>query len=375
MSLKLETTVAALRSALLAVAPATKNGSSIPVLQTVLFSCGKVAATDLNMTIEAAFPVANMRGSACIPFRQLTALAKNLPADEAIKIDVGGEGAVLAFSGGRYVLPSINPDDFPPMNFGAMETIAVDGDSLRRAVQFALNFVSTEETRYYLNGVCLDAAQAVGTDGHRMGIAPLGFDGAPFGRCIIPSSAARVLAKMGPVAEISKASEKPGMVARSAGVTLTTRLIDGAFPEWPRVVPAEDDSQPTLCIETGELRKALRRITTVAMRPGVGLTLAWKAGRAVLVVNERVSETSVCEWLRGTTVSGKDGYFGFNATYLAGIVDLFRCPVLKLRVKDNGSPVRITGDGEALALLMPLRTADEKLAQSALAEQPLEQAA
>lgn len=374
MSFKLETTVAALRSALLAVAPATKNGSSIPVLQTVLFSDGMVAATDLDMAIEAAFPVAKMQGDACIPFRPLMALAKNLPADETIKIDAGRDGAAVSFSGGRYVLPSIDHREFPPLDFGEMTPIAVDGDRLRQAVQFALNFVSTEELRYYLNGVCLDASQAVGTNGHMMGAAPLGFDGSPFDRCIVPSAVARVLGKMGPVAEISKGAEKLGIVARSAGVTLRAKLIDGTFPDWTRVVPEGEEDDTALSMDVAELRKVLRRIKTVAIPRNVGLTLAWKGGRTVLVVNERHSETSVCEWLRETTVSGKDGFFGFNAKYLAGMIELFRCPVLTLRAKHNGAPMRLSGEGDKFALLMPMRVADEKLAQAALAE-PLEQAA
>ncbi|MDW9588682.1 hypothetical protein GOA80_21935 [Sinorhizobium meliloti] len=365
--MKLETNARMLKSALKTVARATRWSSSIPVLGTVLFDGSTVTACDLDQEISVTMPVKSAKGSACIPHKTLLNLVSHLPGEEPVRIEAGEQGATLVFSSGRYDLPAAPVPDFPRLELsGEAKSIAIDGDGLKTALAFVSPFMSTEETRYYLNGVCLDVDDAVATDGHRMGVHPLGFDGGAFERAIIPHAVVNALLLMPAPKAISIATEKRPMVdIRMDGARIRAKLIDGTFPDWRRVVPSMSPNAAHATLDRASLMHIAGRMASFG--PSSGLSLAWDAERLAVAAKVWGGEVTARETM--PVLSPSSGGNGtYNAHYLKSVLQVLRSEVVTFKCQDAHSPSAWSGDGDGYALLMPMRTGEDALATNLLSQ-------
>ncbi|MDX1219064.1 hypothetical protein GOL99_26695 [Sinorhizobium medicae] len=365
--MKLETNARMLKSGLRAVGLATRWSSSIPVLGTVLFDGNTVTGCDLDQEISVTIPVKSAEGSACIPHATLLSLVSHLPGDELVKIEAGEQGATFVFSSGRYDLPTAQVSDFPRLEMsGAVKPIEIDGDGLKRALTFVAPFMSTEETRYYLNGVCLDSDDAVATDGHRMGVHPLGFSGGAFERGIIPHAVVGALLAMPAPMAMSIATEKRPMVEiRMDGAKIRAKLIDGTFPDWRRVVPSMSPNAAHATLDRASLLRIARRMASLG--PSHGLSLAWDAERLAVAAKVWGSEVTAREIM--PVLSPSSGGKGtYNAHYLKSVLQVLRSDVVTFKCQDAHSPSSWRGDGDGYALLMPMRQGDDALATNLLSQ-------
>lgn len=353
-----------LAGALRILKPVIERRNTIPVLSTVQFDGNLIRATDLDIEIEIAVSCGTHGFTGCIDHKALSSVVRELPT--GAKVEIGSTSAQylasLKFEGAEYGLASLPNDDFPTMKPDDLQYVDVDGESLKRALQFAVPFICNEATRYYLQGVCLDGGLAVATSGHILGRIP--FKGSISGHPIIPRKAAEMLARL--PAPTGVRQSVGYMQFFMPGAKLTTRLIDGKFPEWQRVVPCDHPAINSVSVKPHKLLPALRRAIALSWRVLPSVTLAWGDGRAVIV--EKNPEFSMSEEVECAGKAIGSGCTAFNPKLLAPILRQFRnCEFVNLMQHKPGELIAITGGDDRYAILMPQRGALDETAKKALA--------
>ncbi|MEO1110553.1 MAG: hypothetical protein AAFX90_21830 [Pseudomonadota bacterium] len=362
----IETTAGDLRLALNLVKPVVPKWSTIPILQAVLLKSGAVRATNLDLEIRMKFAAKTFKSSAAIPFRQLFELLSGLPHDMDVRLQSAGgpfDGIYVFFRGGRYKLPSFAAADFPPWNKveGLKPMTTTEGFSVAlAAVQGA---ISTEETRYYLNGVCFSKNTEgrdvlVATDGHRL--LAHDFNHGQDGDLILPKVALPALFLLPEPTAIFASGSR--MSFQYPGGELRSKLIDGTFPDWKRVVPTHSDDTPSLSFAPLEMMRVLTRIGKVAgSHRARGVDLSAPANGEMVVVaakgmdfeecSERLDSGSAWKW------EGPKNQISFNLSYLKSMCTLHRhAERISISAMSGGDPAIIASeDGRLLSILMPMR--------------------
>jgi DNA polymerase-3 subunit beta len=347
--------------------------TTIPILSNVLLSAGggglQLKATDLDLEVTETVPAdVGRAGATTLPAHTLYEIVRKLPDGAQVSLETGEENSQLQLRSGRsrFNLQSLPESDFPDLAAGDMthhfKLPAADLKRLLDKTQFA---ISNEETRYYLNGVFMHVAEsgekpvlrAVATDGHRLARletpAPAGAAGMP--GVIVPRKA---------VAEVQKLIEDPEMdvgVELSAqkirftlgAVVLTSKLIDGAFPDYARVIPAHNDK--FLTVERREFADAVDRVSTISSERGRAVKLAVTEGKLILSVTNPDSGSAVEEV--EVDYDAPPLEIGFNARYLIDIASQLDSDTALFKLNDAGSPTIVQDrDGaSALYVLMPMR--------------------
>jgi DNA polymerase-3 subunit beta len=236
---------------------------------------------------------------------------------------------------------------------------------LKRLIDKTQFAISTEETRYYLNGIYLHVAgaakahklRAVATDGHRLAQAeldaPKGADGMP--GIIVPRKTVGEVQRLIEDLDAEVAIELSQTKIRFTigDVVLTSKLIDGTFPDYGRVIPAGNDK--TLMVDKPEFAAAVDRVSTVSSERGRAVKLALSAGKLVLTVTNPDSGSATEEIEVEYDSDPLD--IGFNSRYLLDIAAQIEGDVAVLKLADPGSPTLIQDkdSGNALYVLMPMR--------------------
>jgi DNA polymerase-3 subunit beta len=347
--------------------------NTIAILSNVLLQAGSrslvLKATDLDLEVtEKVEADVGQAGVTTLPAHVLFDIVRKLPEGAQVSLEMTGENGQLLLRSGRsrFNLQSLSESDFPTLDVGDLShrfTLAAgDLKKLIDKTQFA---VSTEETRYYLNGIFMHAVdvdghmmlRAVATDGHRLARveipAPAGAAGMP--GVIVPRKA---------VAEVQKLVEDLGAevtvelsttkVRFSFGdVVLTSKLIDGTFPDYARVIPTNNDKR--LVVECGPFMDAVDRVSTISSERGRAVKLSLADGRLVLSVNNPDSGSATEELEVDYDAGSLD--IGFNARYLLDITQQLDSDTALFKLADPGSPTLIQDrDGaSALYVLMPMR--------------------
>ncbi len=288
--------------------------NTIPILSNILIGAdgeGSLAlkATDLDMeAIESLLAKVETPGAVTVPAHTLHDIVRKLPEGAEIKIELkGGEGRLRVAAGRASFELSILPaGDFPDM--GQAETphrFTLESGELKRLFEKAQFAISTEETRYYLNGIYLHAVEsdggmklrAVATDGHRLAQVqtdcPAGAEGMP--GVIVPRKAVNEVIKLletgqAPL-EVSLSQAKIRFTA--GAVVLTSKLIDGSFPDYARVIPAANKKH--LLLENADLVKAVDRVSTLSSEKGRAVKLNASEGCLVVSANNPESGSATEE--------------------------------------------------------------------------------
>jgi len=349
--------------------------NTIPILANVLVKAEKsklsFKATDLDLeVIETIAAEVGQAGVTTVPAHMFYDIVRKLPEGTQVILESTGERAVLTIRAGRsrFTLQTLPESDFPDLAAGDMAhkftLAAADLKRLINKTQFA---ISTEETRYYLNGIYLHTSgsgknlklRAVATDGHRLAQvdldAPSGSDGMP--GVIIPRKTVgevqRLIEDMDGDVQIELSASKVRITV--GNVVLTSKLIDGTFPDYARVIPAGNDK--LLEVEKGEFEQAVDRVSTVSSERGRAVKLSLSGGKLTLSVNNPDSGSATEELEVTYEADALD--IGFNSRYLLDIAAQIEGDTAVLRLADPGSPTLIeekSGKGAgALYVLMPMR--------------------
>ncbi|MBM3519980.1 MAG: DNA polymerase III subunit beta, partial [Alphaproteobacteria bacterium] len=345
--------------------------NTIPILSNVLVQAkgGQLGltATDLDIEIvENAGAEVAREGATTVPAHMLYDIVRKLPDGAQLELDQSrDQNRVTIFAGkSRFALQSLPPEDFPSLaagEFGNRFTLsAADLKGLIEKTRFA---ISTEETRYYLNGIYLHEVaagptlRAVATDGHRLAQAqvprPEGAKGMP--GVIIPRKTVLEIVKLieGSEEDVEIALSSSKIRFTTGSIVLTSKLIDGTFPDYERVIPRNNDKN--LEVDTRLFADAVDRVSTISMEKGRAVKLAIGSGKIVLAVNNPDSGSAEEEVT--CTYAGAAIDIGFNARYLLDVAGQIKSEAMVFSLADAGSPtiIRDPGDAQALYVLMPMR--------------------
>ena len=364
---------AALLKALAHVHRVVERRNTIPILANVLLRAGdgglKLQATDLDLEIvERVAAEVAQGGATTVPAHTFYDIVRKLPDGSQVALEMTGERGQLTIRAGRsrFTLQTLPDSDFPDLAAGELPVrFEIGAADLRRLIDKTQFAISTEETRYYLNGIYLHVAdlasgpalRAVATDGHRLArvelTAPAGAKGMP--GVIVPRKT---------VSEIQRLVEDPeGIVAVELSATkirvsfgqavLTSKLIDGTFPDYNRVIPTGNDKR--LTVDRAEFASAVDRVSTISSERGRAVKLSLADRKLVLTVTNPDSGNATEEIEVDYESDPLD--IGFNSRYLLDIASQLEGDTALIRLADPGSPtlVQDRDDAPALYVLMPMR--------------------
>ncbi len=362
-----------LAKALAHVASVVERRNTIPILSNVLLAAArnelKLTATDLDMELVETVPVsAKGEGATTVPAHMFYDIVRKLPEGADIELAMDGEQGRLSILSGpaQFSLQTLPADDFPALSVEDLgHSFSLPAAELRRLIDKTRFAISTEETRYYLNGIYLHAAQsgkksvlrAVATDGHRLAQVelPLPPGAKDMPGVIVPRKTVLELAKLVEEGEGEVRIELSSAKIRvsTARVVLTSKLIDGTFPDYERVIPQDNDK--TMEVDNTAFAQAVDRVSTLSSDKGRAVKLAIADGKLTLSVNNPDSGSATEEL---PVEYGFDPLeIGFNARYLLDISAQLEGETAEFQLADPGSPtmVRDGKDASALYVLMPMR--------------------
>lgn len=313
-----------------------------------------IKATDLD--IEATATIAatvESHGQTTVSARALTDFIAKVAAGSLINMNLANDRLHIAAGRASFELATLPIDDFPHLasaEFDATFTAsAADINNLLGGTIFA---ASTEETRYYLQGPYLHhiegKAVAVATDGHKL--AKIGSEvEADFPPVIVPRKTAAEVVKSFADGDVTVSVSETKIRFSAPSFTVLSKVIDGTFPAYDRVIPTGNSNTVTVC--SADLRAALDR----AMSATDDKTRAVKLiiGEDEIEVRAR-SANSVASDSVSATLSGEPCEIGFNGAYLSEILRQIEGDVA-INYADASTPVLFRGDDAALYLLMPMR--------------------
>jgi DNA polymerase-3 subunit beta len=347
--------------------------NTIPILANVLVRADgsklSLKATDLDLeVIDAVDAEVSPGGSTTVPAHMFYEIVRKLPEGSQIVLEASGDRAVLAIRAGRsrFTLQTLPESDFPDLAAGDMtHKFTLMASDLKRLIDKTQFAISTEETRYYLNGIYLHTAgsgkstmlRAVATDGHRLAQVelPLPAGAADMPGIIVPRKTVGEVQRLIDGADAEVAIElSQGKIRFSIGdVVLTSKLIDGTFPDYARVIPLGNDKE--LVVDKKDFEASVDRVSTVSSERGRAVKLSISSGKLMLSVTNPDSGSATEELEIEYASDPID--IGFNSRYLLDIAAQIEGEVAVLRLADAGSPTLIQDKDSAGALyvLMPMR--------------------
>ncbi len=347
--------------------------NTIPILANVLIRAEKAKlafkATDLDLEVtETIAAEVGPGGSTTVPAHMFYEIVRKLPEGAQIVLEASGDRAVLAIRAGksRFTLQTLPESDFPDLAAGDMtHSFKLSAADLKRLIDKTQFAISTEETRYYLNGIYLHAAgtakaptlRAVATDGHRLAQVelPLPEGAAGMPGIIVPRKTVGEVQRLieDPTGEVSIELSQGKIRFTIGDVVLTSKLIDGTFPDYSRVIPVGNDKE--LTVDKKEFEQAVDRVATVSSERGRAVKLSLSNGKLMLSVTNPDSGSATEEI---EVEYGSDPLdIGFNSRYLLDIAAQIEGEAAVLKLADPGSPTLIQDrDAKgALYVLMPMR--------------------
>ena len=350
--------------------------NTIPILSNVLIEAGtdsslKVMATDLDLQVVEHMAAASVDdpGAITVSAHLLFDIARKLPEGSQVSLETAENRMEVKAGRSRFKLPTLPRDDFPMIVEGDLPTsFALPAKVLAEMIDRTRFAISTEETRYYLNGIFLHVSdedqpvlKAAATDGHRLARftlpRPEGAEGMP--DVIVPRKAVAELRKLLEEAMDSdvqidlSASKIRFSFGGTGAVVLTSKLIDGTFPDYSRVIPTGNDK--LLRVDPRSFFQGVDRVATIATEKTRAVKMGLEKDKVTLTVTSPDNGTAAEEL--SAEYSSEPFEIGFNAGYLKDILSQIDSDTVELHLADAGAPtlIRKSEDAPALYVLMPMR--------------------
>lgn len=370
MKLTIERT--ALFKALGHVQSVVERRNTIPILSNVKIEAadGRVGLTATDMEIDVVEQVAcdvEQPGATTVPAHTLYDIVRKMPDGAQVSMAMEGDGPLTIKAGrSRFSMKCLPTEDFPVLGGGDLPIqFGIPAGELGGLIDRTRFAISTEETRYYLNGIYLHAAEsdgtkvlrAVATDGHRLASAesPMPNGAGDMPGIIVPRKAVQELLKL-----IEETSDDVNVELSETKIrfslsdmVMTSKLIDGTFPDYERVIPGGNDK--TVKLDRDAFALAVDRVSAISQEKSRAVKLALTAGQLVVSANSP-DHGSADEELE-VDYSGDGLEIGFNARYLLDIAQQLEGGTANIALSDSTSPtiVRDDDDTSALYVLMPMR--------------------
>ncbi len=347
--------------------------NTIPILANVLIRGDEAAlslkATDLDLEVIETLPAeVGAGGATTVPAHMIYDIVRKLPEGAQLSIETSGDSGTLTLRAGRsrFALQTLPDTDFPDLAASDMtHKFALAARDIKRLIDKTQFAISTEETRYYLNGIYLHMAgkagaaivRAVATDGHRLAQVDLPAPPEAVGMpgVIIPRKTVGEMQRLIEDLDATVTIELSATKIRFGvgNVVLTSKLIDGTFPDYARVIPLGNDRE--LVVDRQEFAAAVDRVSTVSSERGRAVKLSLTSGRLVLSVTNPDSGSATEEIEVQYDAEPLD--IGFNSRYLLDIAAQIEGETAVLKLADPGSPTLVQDRSamDALYVLMPMR--------------------
>lgn len=341
---------------------------TLPVLSNVLLVLDKgvlsLTGTDLEVELVGRVAISSDAddGEITVPARKLMDICKSLPDDATLKFEFEGNKAVIRFGRSRFSLSTLPANDFPAVeeSAGTLE-FALPQKTLKMMLDSTSFAMAQQDVRYYLNGllfeVSADYLRVVATDGHRLALRTEAIK-IPTGaksQVIVPRKGILELSRL-----LADTDDEVRIVigtnhirAHTPNFTFTSKLVDGKFPDYDRVLPKGGDK--ILTAVRSDLRQTLNRTAILSNEKFRGIRLLLSNDELKIVANNPEQEEA--EEIITVEYQGAPLEIGFNVSYLVDVLSVVHTDSVQLILSDSNSSVllKATEDNPSLYVVMPMR--------------------
>ena len=365
--MKLSISRQALLKALQSVMGVVERRQTMPILANVMLAARQqeltVTATDLEVELVAGVSVEKLSApiEITVPGRKLQDICRALPDTATITMQLDGDRLVVKSGRSRFVLSTLPAADFPVIeDIQAGSHLSLAQDGLALLVERTAFAMAQQDVRYYLNGLLLevstDRLRAVATDGHRLALSEIEL---PAGtgndqKVIVPRKGVLELQRLlGHEGELELEIGANHLRATFTDIRFTSKLIDGRFPEYDRVIPAPKDN--VMIADRESLRHALQRAAILSNEKYRGVRLKLSPDRLVIQANNPEQEEAQDEV--EVQYQGAEFEIGFNVNYLLDALAAIGSDDVELGFEDSNSSCLIHAPGEQQTryVVMPMR--------------------
>jgi DNA polymerase III subunit beta len=349
-----------------AVIGVVERRHTMPVLANVLLTAGdqglSVTATDLEVELVAALSVAVEKGGEItVPGRKLLDICRALPDGAQVNFSLSGDKVTVRSGRSRFTLSTLPAAEFPTVeDIKPQQRVTLPQSQLKRLIEKTHFSMANQDVRYYLNGMLLEVAgpmvRSVATDGHRLALCELSVDGvdATPQQVIVPRKGVLELQRLiGEGAECSIEIGSNHLRAQLDSIRLTSKLIDGRFPDYERVIPRGSDSP--MIADRLLLANALNRIRILANEKYKGVRVDIRPGS--VTVQAHNPEQEEAEEEIEVQYEGGAMEIGFNVEYLIAALRAVDSESVRLEFRDAASSCLIADPelNDCKYVVMPMR--------------------
>jgi DNA polymerase-3 subunit beta len=351
-----------------AVIGVVERKQTMPVLANVLLSAKgnrlSVTGTDLEVELVASGEVSVAQpGEITVPGRKLLEIAKSLPSEATVTLTLDGEKVKVTAGRSRFTLSSLSASEFPLVeSINATQTITLPQAELGRLIAKTHFSMAQQDVRYYLNGTLLETdgkmLRTVATDGHRLAIAeaPLAAGGkAPQAQqVIVPRKGVLELQRiLGNTGDVEIAIGSNHIRLQIGDIRFTSKLIDGKFPEYGRVIPANPSK--VIVVDRESMRAALQRTAILSNEKYRGVRVSLAKNSVKLQAHNPEQEEAQDEV--EIDYAGDEMEIGFNVTYLLDALSAVDTETVEIGLTDANSSclIRAPGTTASRYVVMPMR--------------------
>ncbi|MDO3387688.1 DNA polymerase III subunit beta [Gilvimarinus sp. SDUM040013] len=350
------------------VAGVVERRQTLPVLSNVLLVLegDKLALTGTDLEVEIVGRVEleapGVDGEITVPARKFVDIVRSLPDDSMIEV-IEEEGRILLKSGrSRFTLSTLPASDFPNVEDGPSDLqFSAQQGEIKRLIDRTAFAMAQQDVRYYLNGMLWEVKQdqlrVVATDGHRMAMCTreLGINTAELVQAILPRKGVLELARLMNDNEdlVDIILSANHIRVASEEYTFTSKLVDGKFPDYERVLPRGGDK--TMYGSRSELKQAFSRTAILSNEKYRGVRLLLDSGQLTIVANNPEQEEA--EEQLTVDYDGDSLEVGFNVSYLTDVANVLDSDTVKITLSDANSSALLEEpeEGDSLYVVMPMR--------------------
>ena len=364
--MKLTATREDILAALQSVIGVVERRQTMPVLANVLLAAREnrlsITGTDLEVELVAACAVSVQQpGDVTVPGRKLLEIFRSLPEKTSLTLSTEGERVSLRAGRSRFALSSLPAAEFPLVEeINAQQTLSLPQGEFRRLIDKTHFSMAQQDVRYYLNGLLIETdgktLRAVATDGHRLAICEMELAGKAKGaqQVIVPRKGVLELQRiLGTEGDIELAVGTNHVRAQIGEIRFTSKLIDGRFPEYARVIPANPPR--TVEADRESLRQALQRTAILSNEKYRGIRLT--ARPDTLTLQAHNPEQEEAEDQVEVAYKGEEVEIGFNVNYLLDALSAIEGDKVEIGLTDSNSSCLIHAPGTTHTryVVMPMR--------------------
>lgn len=349
------------------VSGALAGRPALPILGNVLLKVENgflsMTATDLEVELISQVQLENdfEPGSITVPSRKFFDICRGLPDNADITLSLDAERVVVRSGRSRFSLATLPAIDFPNIEDWQSDTeLTLTQGNLRALIEKTQFSMANQDVRYYLNGMLFDidgsTLRSVATDGHRMAVSETTLsDSHPQQQVIIPRKGVLELMKIldQPDESVTLLIGSSNIRASVANFVFTSKLVDGRFPDYRRVMP--QNTTKTVIADCEDLRQAFSRAAILSNEKFRGVRVNLSSGTMQITANNPEQEEA--QEVVDVDYQGDDLEIGFNVSYVLDVLNAVRCDKVSLSMSDANASALIENaeDSSAQYVVMPIR--------------------